>query len=488
MGHPRMLIVGHMKQSKISAKGKIMNTRHHRIFFLLIIICVFIAGCSTGVVEETASTEEAIIVEADADTDLYTQEQEEHRVRFTIEAEADLHKALTALYQAYFSGELPEFVNSDGDLSVAGIRSENSIHPTFLPGSILIPKKDSQDLIDFIAFAISPDGQQVLIDAGELPSVITLTDQAGNSIQIQQPVSRVISAFGPATSVVYSIDAANRLVAASYTGAGDPKGSAVMSQIDPRFPDLISDDFFSRSEFNIEHAALLEPDLIIASTRSAWLEAVDQLGIQVFLMDAETPEQLREAVLLIGQLFGPHSSAQAQNWVAYYNEIIERISAQTDLITKDDRIQVLFTGTEPLRVASGDMYQTFIIEAAGGVSVSSGLDGYWNDVNLEQVALWNPDLIVVPSYGGASVEAITDNSDWQILAAVQAGRVYQMPRVVVPWDTPAPDSVMGIIWLAGKINPDLIDLDCEVEVAYFYNTFLNYPISGEEIDTICTID
>jgi iron complex transport system substrate-binding protein len=161
---------------------------------------------------------------------------------------------------------------------------------------------------------------------------------------------------------------------------------------------------------------------------------------------------------------------------------------ETQTIADEDRPTVLFTGTEPLRIASGDMYQTSLIEIAGGVSVSSELTGYWNDVNLEQIAAWDPDVIIVPPYGGATVEAITENPDWQILTAVQKGRVYRMPKLVAPWDTPAPDSVLGIIWLAQRLFPELETPDCAEQADYFYNTYYNYAISAEEIDTICAIN
>jgi iron complex transport system substrate-binding protein len=131
------------------------------------------------------------------------------------------------------------------------------------------------------------------------------------------------------------------------------------------------------------------------------------------------------------------------------------------------------------------MYQTAMIEAAGGESVSVDLVGYWNDVNLEQIAAWNPDVIVIPPYGGATVEAITDSPEWQILDAVQAGRVYQIPKLVAPWDTPAPDSVLGIIWLAETLYPEEVQLSCAAETETFYNTFYGYDISAEEIADLC---
>jgi iron complex transport system substrate-binding protein len=376
-------------------------------------------------------------------------------------------------------------------LSRPGLKLPLMVDPTSRAGSYLIlssfHRVKTPMFVALLIMPLSPDGQQIFIDLGELPSVVTLTDQAGNALEIQQPVRRVISAYGPSTAIVYSINAWDRLVAASYLGARDPQGAAAMERIDPRFPTLVGDDYFSQSEFNLEQAATLEPDLVIGGARSGWADSVSQLGIQVFLMEAETPDQLKEAMLLIGQLFGPHAHAKAQAWVAYYDWVTENITIDTAHLTQAERTRVLFTGTEPLRVASGEMYQTDIIQAAGGISVSAELSGYWNDINLEQVAIWDPDVIIVPPYGGASVSAITDSAEWQILPAVQAGKVYRMPKLVVPWDTPAPDSVLGMIWMAGRINPGLISFDCGEEADYFYNTFYNYAISGDEIAAICTI-
>lgn len=412
--------------------------------------------------------------------------------RFTIEADSSLQPMISALYESYFSGELPEFVE-DGAALLVEFQPEQTefreeILATFLPDAVLVPLLDDPEVQLFIDFAISADGQEVLIGIGALPEAIQVTDQAGNLVTINQPVRRVISAYGPSTALVYSVGAGDRLVSASYLGARDPEGAAAMERIDPRFQEIMGDDNFNQSEFNIEQSAVLNTDLVLTSARADWLDAIDQLDIPVILFDPETPEALQEAVLLTGQLFGPHTTAQAEVWVSYYNRVVSEIESRTTQIPTDERPQVLFTGTNALRVASGEMYQTDIIQAAGGKSVSSELYGFWNDVNLEQIALWNPEIIIVPPYGGASVEAITESQEWQILDAVAAGKVYRMPKLVVPWDTPAPDSVLGIIWMAQLLNAELVDFDCSQEVAYFYPTFYNYAISPEEVARICVFE
>lgn len=457
---------------------------HKRILspiLVLFILNIILFGCKpTG--ENTASV--TPVPEADMGIS-------EISYRFSIEAGNEQQPSIIALYEAFYPQESPKFVNTNGDLVISEVSKEDAAHPlvrpTYLPGVVMIPQIETAEIQDFIKYALSVEGQRVLIEAGFLPATITLTDQGGNTLTVELPLQRVISTYGPATAFIYSVDAEDRLVSASYLGARDPQGSAAMEKIDPRFPGLMGDDFFSQEDFNIEQAAALDPDMIVTSARTSWLEAVEQLGLPIFLYDAETPEGLIEAMLLTGQLFGPHSSALAEAWIAYYQGTIQTIQEKTASLANEDRPRVLFTGTQPLRVASGEMYQTDLIQAAGGVSVSAELKGYWNDVNLEQVVIWDPDILIVPPYGGATVEAITESPEWQILDAVKAGRVYQMPKLVVPWDTPAPDSILGIIWLARYLHPDILDINCRDEVSYFYNTFYQYAISQDEIETFCSV-
>ncbi len=464
-----------------------MKNKKSFVLLAAVILSMIISGCTSDMYQ--VPTLEVRETEIEDQNTPVTTETPEADIRFTIESDTGLKEPITLLYQSFYEGETPIFVDQDGDLLVTNPEGVADFHPKlhafFIPNGILIPQSDTPEVQGFMNFAVSVDGQQVLINANLLPGNITLTDQAGNQVEISLPVRRVISAYGPVTSIVYSVGAEDRFVSASYLGARDPLGSSVMEKMDPRFPGIKGDESFSQSEFNIEEAATLDPDLILANARSSWLDAAAQLDIPVFLYDPETLERLKEAVLLTGQIFGPKSTAQAEAWARYFESVTERIGNQVDDIPEEERWDVLFTGTEPLRVASGNMFQSYIIEAVGSNSVTSELEGYWNNVNLEQVLLWDPDVIIVPPYGGASVEAITESQEWQILDAVQAGRVYRMPKLVAPWDTPSPDSILGIIWMGQRLYPEQVNLDCATEAQYFYNTFFDYEITEEELAIVC---
>ena len=336
----------------------------------------------------------------------------------------------------------------------------------------------------FLHFMVSPDGQQVAINLGLLPDRVEVIDQAGETVQVPQPVRRVIVAYGVATYYLYAVGASDTLVAAAYLSSQDSATAEAMARVDPNFERLSTAvSVLGQKDANIEEIAALNPDLLIVSARTKWTSTAVELGIPVVRFQGETPELFKEAMRITGAVLGPDAAYRAEQFNAYYDSIFDRIVAATAGV--ENRPRVYFSGTEPLKVASGDMYQTTMIAAAGGESVAKGLTGSWVEVNLEQVVVWNPQVIFVPSYGGASTSAITDSAEWGILDAVQNGQVYQMPQLLGPWDIPAPDSVLGVIWMAGKLYSGGLDIDCAAEMHYFYNTFYGYAVSADEVNALC---
>lgn len=337
---------------------------------------------------------------------------------------------------------------------------------------------------DFLRFVTGPDGQQIAVDLGLLPAAVEVVDQSGATVRVPQPVRRIASPYSIATYYVYAVGAPDRLVVAGYLGARDPEGRAGMLKLDPNFEAIANAvPTLNQKEANIEELAALQPDLILASTRTGWLDAADALGVPILRFEGESPQALQEAMTLLGAVLGPHAAYQAEQFNAYYNRTLETILAQTGAIAEP--LRVYFSGTEPLRVASGEMYQTAMVEAAGGLSVAADLIGYWNDVNLEQVALWNPDVILYVPYGGANAEAFTGAAEWSAIRAVREGRVYRLPKLAAPWDTPVPDSILGIIWIAQTLYPDQVSLDCAAEAMTFYRLFYGYAMGEEEAQSLC---
>ncbi len=306
-----------------------------------------------------------------------------------------------------------------------------------------------------------------------------IVDQTGRTVLIEGPIDRIASVYGAGTFYVYTLGAQDRLVAGWYLGVkGLAQASEAMFRLEPRLADLL---LFG--DPNVEELVSRGVQLVLVdgSRHGAFAEQMTDLGVPVIQYLVETPDALKEAVRLTGAALGSDVTARAESFVADYERVSASVHESLTGIATEERARVLFLGTDPQKVASGDMYQTRLIEAAGGVSVTAELFGYWNEVGLEQILLWNPDVIFIPPYGALQPVDLLENADWGAIAAVREGRVYRMPRLIAPMDTPVPESLLGIVWMADILYPDSVTLDLVDEVVHFYSTYYGYDLTDDEL-------
>ena len=308
---------------------------------------------------------------------------------------------------------------------------------------------------------------------------VEIVDQTGHAIRVDRPVEHLVSVYGAGTYYAYTLGVADRLAMAWYIGVkGLSNASEAMFRLEPRLEKILA-----FGDPNVEEMIAREADLILVdgSRHGAFAEQMNDLGVPTLQFLVETPEALKEAVRLLAGAFGDVERARAEAFADDYDRVTAGITADLAGIADDERARVLFLGTDPLTVASGDMYQARLIEAAGGTLVSGGLSGYWNEVNLEQILLWNPDVILIPPYGPVQPDDLLDSEDWLAIRAVQDGRVHRLPRVIAPIDTPVPESLLGIAWMAEALYPDRVTFDLAAETARFYAAYYGYALSDDEL-------
>lgn len=318
--------------------------------------------------------------------------------------------------------------------------------------------------------------------AGAAEGAVELVDQAGETVRIPQPVERLISVYGIGTFIVYALGAGDRLVMAWYVGVkGISSAPEGLLRLEPQLEELLA-----FGDPNVEEIVAREAQLVLvdASRHAAFADQMAELGVPVIRYLTETPETLKEAVLLTGRALGPESHERANVFASDYDRVFSTVVLNLEALAEDERVRALFLGTDPLQVTSGDMYQTRLIEAAGGISVSRELQGYWNEVNLEQVLLWNPDVILIPPYGPVQPDDILGDPDWASIRAVRNGRVHRMPRVIAPMDTPVPESLLGVVWMANLFYPDLVRLDLRTEADRFYSFYYGYELTEAELNQL----
>ncbi len=324
----------------------------------------------------------------------------------------------------------------------------------------------------------------LLTFTGTAQSEITVLDQSGHSVTIPQPIETIVSVHGIGTYYVYTLGGGDRLVIAYYVGVKTLSNvPESMLRWEPRLPDILS-----FGDPNVEELVASGTQLVLAdaSQHEPVAEQLRELGIPVVLYRAETPEALMEAIILTGTILGSDAEERAAAFISDFDRIVDAVAADVATLDEHDRVRVLFIGTSLTKAISGDMYQSYLIEAAGGISVTRELFGSWNEINLEQILLWNPEVIVIPPYGLIQPADILENPDWQTLDAVRSGRVHRMPRIIAPMDTPVPESLLGIAWMAKTFYPELATLDLAEEVVRFYTDYYQFALTDEEIGLLAS--
>lgn len=107
------------------------------------------------------------------------------------------------------------------------------------------------------------------------------------------------------------------------------------------------------------------------------------------------------------------------------------------------------------------------LESAGVINVATkGFQTVWYPVNIEQLIMWNPDIIIIHCLhkiiGNYTIEDILNDPQWQNLDAVKEGRVYNVIVGYYGW-YPA-TAIINVMQIAKIAYPELFsDLDVEKE-------------------------
>lgn len=317
-------------------------------------------------------------------------------------------------------------------------------------------------------------GMSVCCSFALVAETLWIDDASGGRVPIEAPIERAISIYGLGTYYFYALGAGNQLILGGYIGVKTLAQAPVpLRAIEPRLAEKMT---FGTP--NLEAIAALDPDLIIvdATRHAEFAELAEEIGLVVLRQKLETPESVRQTMIQLGELLGEEAARRSALYADFADRALSSAGNASRSIPAGEQTSVLFLGSTPQSVASGDMLQSRMIELAGGICVSHELRGGWNDVDLEQILVWNPEVIVVPAYATFEPTDLVADPDWAGLQAVRSGRVYQMPRVMGPWDTAVPDFVLGVLWMSDRFYPDGAEIDWVAETAIFYETFYGYSL------------
>ena len=299
---------------------------------------------------------------------------------------------------------------------------------------------------------------------------ITVTDQAGREVTIEQEPQRIITAYYITSSLLIALDLDDRIVGIE----NDPEKRAIYNLSAPQLLEL--PQIGTAKELDIEAVMALEPDLLVLPMKlKNAVPPLEELGLTVLLVDPEDQQRLNGMIQLVGQATNRNDLAESLlAWIAQQQAFL------ADTLTDIDMPTVYLAGNSSMLKTAGDaMYQADMIRLAGGSNVAGAIeDTYWAEIDYEQLLAWDPEYIILAAEATYTVEDVLNDPNLADCKAVVSGNVYRLPNQAEAWDSPVPGSILGALWLSNILHPDkLSDAESTARMNEFYETFYHFTYS-----------
>jgi iron complex transport system substrate-binding protein len=246
----------------------------------------------------------------------------------------------------------------------------------------------------------------------DVPSSIAFTDDRGKTVEILS-TERIIPLDGNVAEIVFALGLGDRVVATD------------ISAVYPAEADALPEIGYQRA-LAAEPIAAFEPTVVIGTDLAGPAEVLDELerlGIPVVIVPAPpTKEGPAIKIRAVGAALGVEE--EADSLAARVESEIAEAARMGRAASVRPRVLALYVrGSNTQLVLGEGSGFDWIIDVAGGIDVADDLGVIENAaINIEAIIAAEPDVIVVPELGLASVDGAEGLLAIPGLAETPAGR------------------------------------------------------------------
>jgi iron complex transport system substrate-binding protein len=316
-------------------------------------------------------------------------------------------------------------------------------------------------------------------------SVRTITDMNGNNVTLPSNIEKVAILTSPPVQIMYVLGAQDKLSVITQ----QTQKAVLLQKMDPRVKDMPAP---RAGEVNIEELLKGDPDICMGGSsdmatvrKSTNLSAIDVISNT----DNSSTLSIEGQVIFMGQVLGAED--RASYYVNYTDGKLNLLKQRTEGIPEEQRLKVFMALTaNHLNTYGGDTYMQERIESAGLANAAKDLvhptgqySGGYQEVSLEQVNLWNPDIIIIDD---GTPDDLYNNPQWANINAIKNHRVYRMPQGIFIWSRPTAESAVLLPeWLAITAYPESFDdMNMTSEVRSFYSEIFKYDLTDQDLNDI----
>ena len=316
------------------------------------------------------------------------------------------------------------------------------------------------------------------------PNTRTFTDSIGRTVELPAEIEKV-AVSGPLAQIVLFALCPDKLV--GIASAWDTSAEQYLATEYYNLPEL-GQLYGGQGELNLETLLASGAEIVIdvGEPKDSAVEDLDALQEQTgipFVHVTTTTETMGDAYRKLGELVGMPDAAEE---LAAY---CDRIYAQTlALAERVEKVNLLYClGDAGLNVIAQGSYHAEIIDLLSNnlaVVEAPSSKGTGNEVDMEQILLWNPDVIL---FAPDSIYAtVGEDATWQEVAAIRNGTYYEVPLGPYNWMgfPPSVQRYLGMLWMAKLLYPEAATYDLYTEVAAYFKLIYHSDLTEAQYDAL----
>ncbi|WIV11792.1 ABC transporter substrate-binding protein [Proteiniborus sp. MB09-C3] len=315
---------------------------------------------------------------------------------------------------------------------------------------------------------------------------LIFTDSAGREVEVPADITRIAASGSLAQIVIFAL-APDMLV-----GLSGEWGSVAEQYIDKEYYNLpVLGQFYGKGDLNLEEVAKADPQVIIdiGESKSSIAEDMDgiaeQVGIPTVHIEATT-ESMGKAYRMLGDLLGREKEAEVL--AQYCEEIYNNTQEVMKKVGEAGKVNLIYSvGEDGLSVLAKDSFHAEIIDqVSNNVAVVDDISskGSGNPVDMEQIILWDPEVIIFAP--GSYYSGVAEDKAWQELKAIKNNKYFEVPMGPYNWmgTPPSVNRYMGMIWITQLLYPEVAQYNLYEETAKYYKLFYHCELSEDQYNDL----
>lgn len=327
---------------------------------------------------------------------------------------------------------------------------------------------------------------------------IKIVDQAGYEVTLPRDIQRIVVAdIYPLPSILSVFLGSAEKIVGIHPNSMSAAKQGLLGEL---YPEILSADtgFMQGSDLNVEELMKLNPDVVFYSAASTELgqqlrdAGFHAVAISTSAWNYNVIETYNQWISLLSQIFPNHDiSGKADSYAQEMLSVIQgRVEDTPD--SKRPKVLFLFQYDDQKIITSGkNFFGQYWCDAVGAKNAAEEItaDNANAVVNMEQIYVWNPDIIFITNFTTAQPEDLYQNkignNDWSGITAVKEKHVYKMPLGLYRSYTPGADTPVTLLWMAQKVWPDLFTDYHVTDVARkYYSDLFGLELTEEQVKSI----